>query len=108
MFMQILPEFTGTDVSASPGTCYLCHSAKQPGDIGVLSLGLSIAFEGVVEICQAHAQEIGSHFPAAGNMTAKLADCHRNRRLDGMTRKRMDAEKLALEARIAELEEALA
>lgn len=103
MFMQVLPEFTSDTTSASPGTCYLCHGAKQPGDIGVLSLGVSIHMEGVVEVCQAHAQEIGSHFPAAGNLKDRLSDCHRNRRLDGMTKKRLESEIQARDDELAEL-----
>lgn len=102
--LQLLPEFTSIDTSASPGVCYRCNGAKQPGDEGVLNLGFTIDFEGVPELCQSCCMEIGSHFPAAGRLKEKLSDCHKARRQDGMEKRRFEATIAAREARIVELE----
>jgi len=69
VFIQVVPDFGPT--SATPGLCYFCRSPRQPGDKGVLSTGIAVDMEGMVELCQKCVEEMAHVF---GCLTVEKSD----------------------------------
>lgn len=57
--MQLIPGFGGVGSSASPGLCYRCRSHVQH-DAPVVSTGIWVEMEGLVEFCRQCVVEMAS------------------------------------------------
>ena len=85
MFIQTYPEFHSAGVSASPGVCYFCGTHRRAEEEAVLSTGVAIHMEGMLELCRACVLEMASHFGAiAPEKAAQLRET--NRRLGAQLR----------------------
>lgn len=95
MFIQLISDFTVNGASATPGLCYFCRSTKRDGDEGVISTGVHVDTEGLIEVCQPCWAEGASTF---GMRTAEQTkNLRENNRQQGLDIKK-------LEKRIADLE----
>lgn len=78
--MQLIGDFNGIGVSATPSLCFVCGAPKGDGDPGVCSVGRSIDWEGAVELCKNCVMEMAGLFGAVAPDKAEALRT-RNRQL---------------------------
>jgi len=98
VFIQVVPDFGPT--SATPGLCYFCRSPRQQGDKGVLSTGVAVDMEGMVELCQKCVEEMGAAF---GCLNVEKSDELRKKNREYGRRAQVAEDRLAKQDRITSL-----